>query len=86
MPRKKEERHVVPHRPPPPRFPGPPALLASDPGRSHRERVGSDARSALIWPREARRLHTLQSQPCSQPFSVLKCSSSSWIAERPSSN
>lgn len=35
---------------------GLPALLASDPGRSHRERVGSDARSALIWPREARRL------------------------------
>jgi len=64
----KAERHSVPHKPRSRLASlGLPALLASDPGRSHRERVGSDARSALFWPREARRLRTLQSQLCSYP-------------------
>lgn len=60
------ERFGIPTNPQPPRFLGSlHALLASDPGRSHSERVGSDARRALFRSKGARRLRTLQSQPCS---------------------
>jgi hypothetical protein len=40
---------------------------AADPGHSHREGAGSDARSGLKPRQQAKWLRTLSSQPCSQP-------------------